>query len=577
MTDSPIRPTARSVGQFMETPAAARRVRARYRSETRFRSYGLFAILLTAVFLGFLLVDLVRNSIPAFTHHSLVLDVAVPNNLVPADKRNDPGAIRSADYFPVTRDAMKAVIPGVQSRANERALVRLLSTGASTELVNRLVANPELIGTTVKVPLLVGDDSDLYLKGLETAVESVPGRGVATPSGTSGQVTLLTSATDFAELLVVIKQAAAQRIETLNAERRRLAAFGTSSVQQRIKELDDEIAKLRARVDRPAVSEILDESLPSKLVAINGGVIKVRELGGSRVVGETLIPLRSTAEAQPGTWRVLTYVTPESSRKVSDLAITYLERFKEEGKISRHLSWQFFLGGDSREPELAGLRGSVVGSILTMLVTLVLCLPIGVLAAIYLEEFAPKNWMTDLIEVNISNLAAVPSIVFGLLGLAIFLNFFGMPRSAPVVGGCVIALMSLPTIIIAARAAIRAVPPSIREAALGVGASHQQAVFHHVLPLAMPGIMTGTIIAMAQALGETAPLLLIGMVAFIVDVPQSFTQAATVLPVQIFLWADLPEPAFQYRAAAAIVMLLVFLFLMNGAAIWLRKRFERRW
>jgi phosphate transport system permease protein len=206
-----------------------------------------------------------------------------------------------------------------------------------------------------------------------------------------------------------------------------------------------------------------------------------------------------------------------------------------------------------------------------------ICVPIGVLAAIYLEEFAPKNRLTDLIEVNINNLAAVPSIVFGLLGLAVFLNYFNLPRSAPLVGGLVLALLVLPTIIIAARAAIKAVPPSIREAAIGLGASHQQAVFHHVLPLAMPGIMTGTIIGMAHALGETAPLLMIGMIAFIVDVPTSVNDAATVLPVQIYLWSDLPELAFQQRTAAAIVVLLGFLFLMNGAAIWLRNKFERRW
>ena len=199
------------------------------------------------------------------------------------------------------------------------------------------------------------------------------------------------------------------------------------------------------------------------------------------------------------------------------------------------------------------------------------------MAAVYLEEFAKKNWFTDLIEININNLAAVPSIVFGLLGLSVFLNFFGLPRSAPIVGGLVLALLVLPTIIIASRAALRAVPPSIKEAALGVGASHQQAIFHHVLPLAMPGIMTGTIIGMAHALGETAPLLMIGMVAFIVDIPGGFTESATALPVQIYLWADLPEAAFKQKTAAAIIVLLVLLFVMNGLAIWLRKRFERRW
>ena len=209
--------------------------------------------------------------------------------------------------------------------------------------------------------------------------------------------------------------------------------------------------------------------------------------------------------------------------------------------------------------------------------TLGLSLPLGIAAAVYLEEFAPKNRWTDFIEVNINNLAAVPSIVFGLLGLAVFINFFGLPRSAPLVGGLVLTLMTLPTIIIASRAALKSVPPSIREAALGVGASRMQTLFHHVLPLAMPGMLTGTIIGMAQALGETAPLLMIGMVAFIVDVPQGVLDPATVLPVQIYLWADSPERAFLEKTAAAIMVLLAFLVLMNLAAIWLRRKFEKRW
>ena len=212
-----------------------------------------------------------------------------------------------------------------------------------------------------------------------------------------------------------------------------------------------------------------------------------------------------------------------------------------------------------------------------MLAVLVMSFPMGVMAAIYLEEFAPKNRWTDIIEVNINNLAAVPSIVFGLLGLAVFLNFFGMPRSAPLVGGLVLALMTLPTIIIAGRAALKAVPPSIREGALGLGASRMQMVAGNVLPLAMPGMLTGAIIGMARALGETAPLLMIGMVAFIVDLPKSPLDAATVLPVQIYLWADSPERAFVERTSAATIVLLVFLILMNLGAVLLRKRFERRW
>jgi phosphate transport system permease protein len=226
---------------------------------------------------------------------------------------------------------------------------------------------------------------------------------------------------------------------------------------------------------------------------------------------------------------------------------------------------------------LAGIKGALIGSVLTIFVTLSLALPLGVAAALYLEEFAAKNWITDVIEININNLAAVPSIIFGLLGLAVFLNVFGVPRSTPLVGGLVLSLLVLPTIIIASRAAIKSVPPSIKEAALGVGASHVQAVFHHVLPLAVPGILTGTILGVARALGETAPLLMIGMIAFIVDVPHGFSDAATVLPVQVFLWSDLPEAAFQSRTAAAIILLLIVLFAFNALAIYLRKRFERRW
>lgn len=269
--------------------------------------------------------------------------------------------------------------------------------------------------------------------------------------------------------------------------------------------------------------------------------------------------------------------TPETDRRVSDREIEWLNELQNRGLISNGFNWRFFYYGDSREPELAGMLGAIVGSLLTMLVTLVLSFPVAVAAAIYLEEFSPKNRFTDLIEVNINNLAAVPSIVFGLLGLAVFINVFGLPRSAPLVGGMVLALMTLPTIIIAARASLKAVPPSIREGALGVGASPVQAVFHHVLPLAMPGIMTGTIIGMAQALGETAPLLMIGMVAFVADIPSGITSPAAALPVQIFLWADSAERAFVERTSAAIIVLLGFLILMNLTAILLRQRFEKRW
>jgi phosphate transport system permease protein len=267
----------------------------------------------------------------------------------------------------------------------------------------------------------------------------------------------------------------------------------------------------------------------------------------------------------------------ESDRRISDAQLGWLETLRSEGRLRSALNTRFFTSGDSREPELAGIWGALVGSFLTLVITLAIVFPLGVSAAVYLEEFASRNRWTDLIEVNVNNLAAVPSIVFGLLGLAVFLGAFGLPRSAPLVGGMTLALMTLPTIIITARVAIQAVPPSIREAARGLGASPLQVVSHHVLPLAMPGILTGTIIGMARALGETAPLLMIGMVAFIVDVPRSFTDAATALPVQIFLWADSPERAFLQKTSGAIIVLLGFLVLMNATAIALRRRFERRW
>jgi phosphate transport system permease protein len=267
---------------------------------------------------------------------------------------------------------------------------------------------------------------------------------------------------------------------------------------------------------------------------------------------------------------------PEENRSLGDDQIAWLQALDARGAVETIFNWGFLGSGDSREPELAGIGGALMGSLLTLFVTFVLSFPIGVATAVYLQEFAPKGRITDWIEVNISNLAAVPSIVFGLLGLAVFLALFGLPRSAPLVGGMVLALMTLPTIIIAGRAAIAAVPPSIREAALALGASPLQVVGHHVLPMALPGILTGTIIGMSRALGESAPLLMIGMVAFIVDVPTGLSSPASVLPVQIFLWSDAPERAFVEKTAGAIGVLLLLLLAMNGTAVWQRHRFERR-
>lgn len=257
--------------------------------------------------------------------------------------------------------------------------------------------------------------------------------------------------------------------------------------------------------------------------------------------------------------------------------VAWVETWIDNQHIKKRFNTTFFTSGDSREPEQAGILGAMAGSLFTLLVTISLSFPIGVAAAVYLEEYAKKNRLTDFIEVNINNLAAVPSIIFGLLGLAIFIGYFEMHRSIPLVGGLVLSLMTLPTIIISSRAAIKSVPPSIRDAALGLGASKMQVILHHVLPLAMPGMLTGAIIGFAQALGETAPLLMIGMVAFIVDIPGGVSDPSTVLPVQIFLWSDSPERAFVERTSAAIMVLLAFLITMNTAAILLRNRLERRW
>ncbi len=269
--------------------------------------------------------------------------------------------------------------------------------------------------------------------------------------------------------------------------------------------------------------------------------------------------------------------TPESDRRINDKVIGYVDMLNEQGRISYNFSDYLIFGSASRDAEMAGIKGAFIGSMMTLAVCLVLSFPIGVATAVYLEEIAKKNRLTEFIEININNLAAVPSVVFGILGLAIFIGIFGMPRSIPLIGGVVLALMTLPTIIISSRAAIRAVPPSVRDAAYGVGASRMQVIFHHVIPLAMPGMLTGTIIGMAQALGETAPLLMIGMVAFIVDVPGSIMDPGTVLPVQIFMWADFAERMFIQKTSAAIIVLLAFLVSMNAFAIILTKRLERRW
>lgn len=434
-TSEPVQSGAKAADWTVVTPQRAKRERA----EKRFRLYGIVAIGIAVAFLVSMLLTIIIGGTGAFTTSKIGLDVTFNEEIIDPSGARDTATFRQVNYRPILTDALTDVFPGVTERREVRELYKMISSGAVYKIENMVTENPDLIGTTQRVWVTAGTDTNLYLAG---------------------------------------------------------------------------------KVD-------LD--------------------------------------------------VPEELRQLSRVQTDRIDRLNELGLIKTAFNRTFFTNGDSREPEQAGILGALMGSFFSLLVCFVISFPLGVLTAVYLEEFAKKNRLTDFIEVNINNLAAVPSIVFGLLGLSIFLNVFNLPRSTPLVGGMVLALMTLPTIIIASRAALRAVPPSVREAAMGLGASKVQTTFHHTVPLAMPGMLTGTIIGMAQALGETAPLLMIGMVAFIVDVPTSVVDTATSLPVQIFLWADNPAVGFREMTSAAIMVLLVFLVLMNIAAVMLRKKLERRW
>lgn len=415
-------------------------LKKRYRKEKNFQRMGFAAIMVAFLFLVLLFADMIVKSIPAFTQHTVTMEVDFsPEVLKVAAGTTDEETLKQASYRKLVTNMFKQSFPEVTTRTEKMWLRKLISSDTQYQLRDLLVKDPQLLGKTVPVKILLDDDVDSFIKA--------------------------------------------------------------------------------------------------------GGL--------------------ENAEAQ--------------TARLRDKQVEWIKKWHKNQQIENHFNWSFFTNSDSRDPELAGIKGAITGTFLTILVTVALAFPIGLFAAVYLEEFAPKNRLTDIIEININNLAAVPSIVFGLLGLAIFINFFGMPRSAPLVGGLVLALMTLPTIIISSRSAIKSVPPSLKEAALGLGASKMQTVFHQVLPQAMPGVLTGAIIGIAQAIGETAPLLMIGMVAFIVDIPQGVTDPATVLPVQIYLWSDSPERAFVAKTSAAILVLLTVLMAINAGAVYLRKKFEHKW
>ena len=582
------------LAKYHTSPAANLRIKKRRRAQLRLKFYGIFAIALSALALVSLLWTVLGNAAGGVREHYITLPVALPADKIDVDN------IKGADFGGLTKAALRDYFPAVIDRKEKRALYDVLSVGASYELRESVQENPDLIGTQRNSRLLASDVSDLYLKGeygtLELRIGDMPLTIIAQDKK---QITFEVAPAVFKALHPLIKRELERRAGRLEGQalqeqngvrvfKQRMAAANDAlerdnmakQVQARQAKMDAllaEAATLRALVTQEGFVGRLDKFMPSVFIKIDSGWAKLREITDTGAQAKIITPVDESGVVPAQDWSIAVNIMPEVSRKISDSQMIWLETLRSDDRISSNFNWRFLSSGDSREPELAGVWGAIVGSTLTMLVTFLLAFPIGVLSAIYLEEFAPRNRLTDFVEVNINNLAAVPSIVFGLLGLAVFLGVFGVPRSTPLAGGIVLALMSLPTIIIASRAAIRAVPPSIRDAAIGLGASKLQTSFHHVLPLAMPGILTGSIIAMAQALGETAPLIMIGMVAFIVDIPSGITDSASALPVQVFRWADLPERAFEARTAAAICVLLVFLVLMNALAVVLRKRFERRW
>ncbi|KAA5804962.1 phosphate ABC transporter permease PstA [Alkalicaulis satelles] len=579
----------------MNRPASIRtaveaRLARRHRAERRFQFYGAAAICLAVAFLALLIGSILIQSVPAMTTWRMTLQVELDRAAI--DPRGDmsEASLRRGGYNAAIQQALRDQFPDVEDRAELRELFGLYSSVNAARLLNRVVQDPSLVGGTVSFTFPIDDDADLYLKGVSVRESRAPGPApVRIQAGEGRAVTLSAEARVFDAFVDDVREAARERARILEQRAERAEAALADAIDRDIRAIYEAEAR-RARAQAERLRDRLDEGapvvigpqIPSLLVQVDGAVIRVSDVSADRrsARGEMVIsaPL---GEAAHSDWTLWTIETPQAGRLISDRQIAWVDALRERGMTRSGFNTELFTYADSREPELAGVLGALIGSVLTMFVTMLLAVPIGVGAAIYLEEFAPKNRITQLIEVNINNLAAVPSIVFGLLGLAVFINTFGLPRSAPLVGGIVLALMTLPTVIISSRAALKAVPPSIREAALGVGASKTQAVFHHVLPLAAPGILTGSIIGLAQALGETAPLLMIGMVAFIADAPSlglaGFTEPSTVMPVQIFLWSSAAERAFEARTAAAILVLLTLMVSLNAAAIYLRRRFERRW
>ena len=535
---------------FWNSEEQKRKLARRHAADKRLQFYGMGAIGLAILLLGILVASLVSTGYVAFVQSKVQMEIPLDASKIDAEK---PGA---ANYRVIVRNAFRSLFPNVRSPKAQRNVDRILSSEARFIVRDHVVANPNLIGQTITMDLPLSDPFDQLHKGvIPSEVEAL----------TKREIGLFRSLVDR-NVVSIENDRTVVQIDAYVDPKKVLPdnlAFGDYS----------SIVKEGLRtyfLQRGA------DASDSLLAPDAGDALKKYVEANPDSIGETVqvkVPLRGDYDA------IFKGEVPMTTnpRFASAEQVKAFKSLETRGLISTPFNTELFLNSDSRFPEQAGLAGAIVGSFYTLLVCFLISFPMGIAAAIYLEEFAPTNRLTNLIEVNINNLAAVPSVVFGLLGLSVFLGFFGLPRSAPLVGGMVLSLMTLPTIIIATRAALKAVPPSIREAALGVGASKHQVILHHVLPFAMPGILTGTIIGLAQALGETAPLLLIGMNAFITSAPGGVLEPATALPTQIYSWADSPERGFVSRTSAAILVLLGFLVAMNAIAIFLRQRFELKW
>ncbi len=514
--------------------AALKRLKGRRAADARFKFYGRLAIVVALAALAMLLVSVGTQAFSAATHHVVRYDIELDPARIAPDGASAPEDIsRNVEgFYGLARDSLLETFPEANTIPAQRLLLaKTLTRLAVLPAAREVAARPELIGNAYTLTAPLNHDLDLFLKGRGAGEMRVEiGSIAAAKADADGEVTL--TGPDAFKAVVT------------------------------------RLASLRAEMG-PAADTL------SVLVTSGRSTGRLSDITANTARLDLLTGDAADFEQSRPAGRI--FRLAESERNVSDQQIAWVLALKDLGRVSRVANTGLLTQTDSTYPELAGGLAAIVGSLLTMLITAFVAVPIGVLAAVYLEEFAPKNRVTDLIEVNINNLAAVPSIVFGLLGAALFLNFLDMPRSAPLVGGLVLALLTFPVVIIASRAALKAVPPSIRAGALAVGASKMQIVFHHVVPLAAPGILTGAILGMARALGETAPLLLIGMVAFVGDVPRSPLDESTVLPVQIFSWSNNAERAWEPMTAALIVILLVLLLLMNSLVVFLRSKFERRW